>query len=137
MQVKIYTHFQVTSCGKSFAYCPHLLKTSSCSFKRVDKLIFRKSRLNWESRNITFVVSSQGCKEEYVGETGSFVKERIKVIGYTKSSHSIINIVEENLYLCSNGELQMFQLLHIKHENKLFRKAYEDCFIYCFKLLLK
>lgn len=79
MQVKIYTHFQVTSCGKSFAYCPHLLKTSSCSFKKADKLIFRKSRLNWESRNITFVVSSQGCKEEYVGETGSFVKEKIKV----------------------------------------------------------
>ena len=38
-----------------------------------------KPLFNYESRNLIYVVTCQGCQEEYIGETGCFVKERISV----------------------------------------------------------
>ena len=46
-------HFRVNSCGKPLFNC--------------------------ESRNLIYVVICQGCQEEYIGEIGCLVKERISV----------------------------------------------------------
>ena len=72
-------HFHVNSCGKNCICCPYLLKASSYLFKRVNNVFFLKDNFNCESRNLIYVVICQGCQEEYIGETGCLVKERISV----------------------------------------------------------
>ena len=130
-------HFHVSSCGKNCVCCPYLLKATSYLFKGVNKVFFLKNNFNCESRNLIYVVICQGCQEEYIGETGCLVKERISVYRQhiRQSKYQQIK-VEEHFRVCSSGEFQMFPFLQIKQENKLLRKAYEDYFIDRFKPLL-
>ena len=130
-------HFHVNSCGKNCVCCPYLLKAFSYLFKRVNKVFFLKNNFNCESRNLIYVVICQGCQEEYIGETGCLVKERISVYRQHIRQPQYEQIkVEEHLRFCSSGEFQMFPFLQIKQENKLLRKAYKDYFIDRFKPLL-
>ena len=69
----------VKNCGKNCVSCPYLLKASLYQFKRVKKTFLLKNSLNCESSNLVYVVICQGCKEEYIGETGFLVKERMNI----------------------------------------------------------
>ena len=130
-------HFHVNSYGKNCVCCPYLLKASSYLFKRVNKVFFLKNNFNCEGRNLNYVCICQGCREEYIGETGCLVKERIGVYRQNISQPQYQQIkVEERLRICSSGEFQIFPLLQIKQENKLLRKAYVDYFIDFFKPFL-
>ena len=71
---------EVKNCGKNCVSCPYLLKASLYQFKRVNKTFLLKNSLNCdESSNLIHVFTCQGCKEEYTGETGCIVKERINI----------------------------------------------------------
>ena len=72
-------NYEVKNCGKNCISCPYLLKASLYQFKRVNKTFFLKNSFNFESSNLIYVVICQGCKEEYIGETGFLVKERINI----------------------------------------------------------
>ena len=83
------------------------------------------------------VIIFQGCKEEYIGESGCLVKERISVyMHYIRQPQYQQMKVEDHLRLFSGGEFYMFQFVQIKQENKFLGKKYEACFIDCFKSLL-
>ena len=70
---------EVKNCGKNCGSCPYLLKASLYQFKRVNKTFLLKNSFNCESSNLIYVAICQGCKEEYIGETGCLVKERINI----------------------------------------------------------
>ena len=57
---------------------PSLLKASLYQPKRVNKFFLLKNSFNYEC-NLIHAVICQGCKEEYIGETGCVVKERINI----------------------------------------------------------
>ena len=61
---------------KNCVSCPYLLKASLYQLKRVIKTFLLKSSFKSESSNLIYVVICQGCKEEYIGETGCLVKEQ-------------------------------------------------------------
>ena len=67
------------NCRKNCVSCSYLLKASLYQFKRVKKTFLLKNSFNCESSNLIYVVICQGCKEEYIGETGCLVKERINI----------------------------------------------------------
>ena len=116
-------NFHFTSCGKNCVCCLYLLKASSYLFERVNKLFFRENILNCESKDLIYVVICQGCKEEYTGETGCFVKERISEYRQHIRQPQYQQIrMEGRFRLYSSGEFQMFPLLQIKQENKLDTK---------------
>ena len=103
----------------------------------MNKVFFLQNNFNCESRNLIHVIICRECQEEYIGETGCLVKERISVYRQhiRQSQYQQIK-VEQHLRFCSGGEFQMFPFLQIKQENKLLTKAYEDYFIERFKPLL-
>ena len=71
---------KVKNSGKNCVSCPYLLKASLYQFKRVNKIFFLKnSFFNCKSSILIYVVICQGCKEDYIGETGCLVKERINI----------------------------------------------------------
>ena len=128
--------FRVNSCGKNCVCSPYLLKACSYLFKRVNKVFFLKKNFNCESRNLIYAVICQGSQEEYIGETGCLVKERISVYRQHIRQPQFQQIkVEEHLHFCFSGEFQMFPFLQIKQENKLLRKAYKGYLIDHFKPL--
>ena len=71
-----YKNHEVRNCGKNCVSSPYLLKASLYQFKRVNKTFLLKNSCNCESCNLIYVITCQGCKEGYTGETGYLVKER-------------------------------------------------------------
>ena len=70
---------EVKICGKNCVSSHYLLKASLYQFKRVKKTFLLKNVFNCKGSNLIYVVICQGCKEEYIGETGCLVKERINI----------------------------------------------------------
>ena len=74
-----YKSHEMKNCGKNCVSCPYLLRASLYQFKRVKTTFLLKKYFNCESSNLIYVVICQGCQEEYIGETGFLVKERINI----------------------------------------------------------
>ena len=96
-----------------------------------------KNSFNCESSNLIYVVIYQGCKEEYIGETGCLVREWMSIYRqHIRQSQYQQLAVEEHLHTCGDGKFHMFPFFKIIHENKSLRKSYEGYFIDKFKRLL-
>ena len=114
-------------CGKNCGSCPYLLKASLYQFKRVNKTFLLKNSFNCESSNLIYVAICQGCKEEYIGETGCLVNERINIYRLLIRQPQYQQLaVEEYLRTCGDGKFHMFPVFKILQENKSLRKSYED-----------
>ena len=74
-----YKNDEVKNCGENCVSLSYLLKASLYQFKRGCKTFFLKNSFNYESSNSVYIVICKGCKEEYIGETGCLVKERINI----------------------------------------------------------
>ena len=70
---------EAKNCGKNCVSCPRLLKASLYQFKETRKTFLLKNSFNSQSSNLIYVVICQGCKENYIGETGCLVKEQINI----------------------------------------------------------
>ena len=93
-----------------------------------------KNSFNCESSNLIYVVICQGCKEEYIGETGCLVKEQIKIYRHQIRQQKYQQLpVEEHLRTCGDRKLHLFPFFKISQENKSLRKSCEDYFIDKFK----
>lgn len=50
--------------------CENIMLQSSYTFKNTNKLIFLKSRMTCDSRNLIYLVNCSTCKERFIGEIG-------------------------------------------------------------------
>ena len=97
------------NCGKNYVSCPYLLKAFLYQFKRVKKTLLLKSSFNCESSNLIYVVICQGCKEEYTGETGCLVKDRINIYRqHIRQPQYQQLVAKENLRTCGDGNFLCF-----------------------------
>ena len=116
-----YRNHEVKNCGKNCVSSLYLLKPS---LYQVNKTFFLKNSFNFESSNLIYIVICQGCKEEYIGETGCLEKRRINIY-----RQHIIQLqyqqlaVEEHLRTCGGRKFHMFPFLKILQENKSLRKS--------------
>ena len=135
-ELKHKTH-KMKNCGNNCVSCPYLLKASLYQFKPVKKTFLLKNSFNCQSSNLIYVVICQGCTEEYIGETGCLVKDRINIYRqHIRQPQYLQLAVEENLRTCGDEKFHMFPLFKINLEDKLLKKSYEDYFIDKFKPLL-
>ena len=128
-ELKHKTH-KVKNYGKNCVSCLYLLKASLYQFKPVKKTFLLKNSFNCESSNLIYVVICQECTEEYIGETGCQVKERINISRQHLRQPQYLQLaVEEYLRTCGDGKFHMFPFFKITLENKSLKKSYEDYFI--------
>ena len=66
---------KVKNCGKNCIGCHYLLKASLYQFKRISKTFLLKNSIDCESSNLVYVGICQGCRKEYLGETGCLMKK--------------------------------------------------------------
>ena len=92
---------------------PSLLKASLYQPKRVNKFFLLKNSFNYEC-NLIHTVICQGCKEEYIGETGCVVKERINIYRqHIRQPQYQQLAVEAHLRFCGIGRFHMFPFFKI------------------------
>ena len=100
----------------------------------MDQTFHLKTSFNCESSNLIYVIICQGCKEEYIGETGCLVKERLNIYRQHIRQPQYQQLpVEGHLRTCADGRFHMFPFFKICQNNKLLLKSYEDYFIDKFK----
>ena len=79
----------------------------------------------------------EGCKEEYIGETGYLEKVRIDIKRQDiRQPQCQLLAVEEYFRTCEDRKFHMFPFYKIIQENKSLRKSYADYFIDRVKPLL-
>ena len=101
---------KLKNCGKNCLSCPYLIKASLYLFKRVNKTFFLKNYFNCESiYSLIYVAICQGCKKEYIGETGCLAKEQINIYRqHTRQPQYQRLSVEEHLRACGEEEFICF-----------------------------
>lgn len=129
--------YRTSKCGKSCYCCPYLLESSKYKFKKSLKEFEIKTNFNCETANLIYVIICSGCSEEYIGETGCTLKERLNIYRQHIRQPEYQQIkAEEHLRICGKGEFTIFPFFKIKENNKALRKSYETYFINKFEPLL-
>ena len=70
----------VKNCGKSFVCCQYIKEGIEHTLKTVDRKFEIRVPFNCESKNLIYVVICSGCKEEYIGQTQTMLKRKIKYL---------------------------------------------------------
>lgn len=83
------------------------------------KPFFLKLNFNWG-----------GCQEEYIGQTGSLLKERVSVYKqHIQYPQYPMLKVGQHIWTFRKREVTIFPFFQIKEDNKALREAYEDFFM--------
>ena len=69
----------VKNSGQSFVCSQYIKKGIEHTFKTVGEKFEISVPFNCESKNLTYVVISSGCKEEYIGQTQAMLKEILNI----------------------------------------------------------
>ena len=67
----------VKNCGKNLVCCQYIKEGKEHIFKTVDKKFEIRVPFNCESKNLIYVVICSGCKEEYIGQIQTMLKDRL------------------------------------------------------------
>ena len=90
-----------------------------------------------DSFNLVYIVISDTCKEEYIGETGegkTKLKERVRMYRQQMRQSQYEQLkAKEHLKVCGNGEFWIFPLLQIRSQNTHLKWSYETRFRQKFK----
>ena len=123
--------FKVKKCNKKCFCCKdYLLEGTSFQFKKHNSTFDLKANFNCESSNLIYVVICSGCKEEYIGQTGTTLKERVTVYKQHINHPQYQQIkVEAHLRTCGKGNFTIFPFFQVKKEDKSLRESYENHFI--------
>ena len=124
----------VKNCGKSFVCCQDLEEGIEHTFKTVDKKIEIRIPFNCESKNLIYVVIFSGCKEEYIRQTQTMLKERLNTYRQHIRQPELQQIdIEGHVRTCGGGNFKIMLFFAIREENKILRESYETYFIEKFK----
>ena len=125
------------NCCKSFVCCQYIKKGIEHTFKTVIEKFEIRVSFNCESKNLIYVVICSGCKEEYIGQTQTMLKERLSTCRQHIRQPELQQIdVEGQIRTCGSGNFKIMPPLAIWEDNKILRESYETFFIEKFQSAL-
>ena len=120
----------VKNCNKSFVCCQYIKEGIEYTFKTVDKKFEIRIPFNCESKNLIYVVICSGCKEEYIGQTQTMLKERLNTYRQHIRQPELQQInVEGHIRTCGGGNFKVMPFFAIREDSKILRESYETYFI--------
>ena len=110
-----------------FAY---ILQGSEFVFEKEIRSFFLKFNFNCKSFNLMYVVICCYCQQEYLGQTGTLLREKISVCKQhiNHRQYQVIRM-EEHIRNCGKVKSIVIPLFQVKKESKALREVYEDPFI--------
>ena len=114
------------NCGKVFVCYQYLKEGIEHTFKTVDKKFEIRIPFNCESKNLIYVVICSDCKEEYIGQTKTMLKERLNTYRQHIRQPELQQIyVEGHIRTCGGGNFKIMPFFAIREDNKILRESYE------------
>ena len=115
----------VKNCGKSFACCQYIKEGIEHTFKTVDKKIEIRIPFNCESKNLIYVVICSGCKEEYIGQTQTMLKEILNTYRQHIRQLELQQIdVEGHIRKYGGGNFKNMLFFATREDSKILRESY-------------
>ena len=98
-------------------------------FKNWRQQFLLKSNFKCKTPNLIYVIICSGCNNEYIGQTGEQLKERLSIYRQHIRQPEYEKIeVERHLQTCAKGIFKIFPFFKMKESNKILRECYEDHF---------
>ena len=127
--------YKVTKCGRSnCSLCQHITESESYNFN--GKVFKVNSNMSCDVKNVLYVITCNGCKEYYIGQTGDKLRTRRTIHAQQIRDPTTRQIpLSAHLDECSNHEpkFQMFPFYKVRSEKASVRLSKENYFINCFK----
>ena len=112
--------------------CKCLLLANHHVFKNTGYKFTLKSSMSCDSSNLIYVLICDGCKEEYIGETGigtTKLRDRVRVYRqHIRDKNYQMLQVEEHIRECGNGKFKIFPFLQMKSIDTALRRSFEKRF---------
>ena len=79
-----------------------------------------------ESKNLIYLVICSGCKEEYIEQTQTVLKERLNAYRQHIRQPELQQIdVEGHIRTCDGGNFKIMLFFAIREDNKILKESYE------------
>ena len=113
--------------------CDFLQTGTSTTFK--NGITFNvHSNMNCKTKNVIYCMTCDGCGENYIGQTGNKVSDRVRVHKQQIRDPSVRNTAcSEHFDVCGRGQFKIFPFYKVKEESEQLRRAKEQYFISKFK----
>ena len=127
------SNHEVKRCNRpNCGLCIHLLESNSFEFK-CGKRFFVHESMTCEVKNVVYVIKCRGCGDEYIGETGNFLRRRVTVHNQQiRDPNTRILFVSEHLNVCAqqmNPKYHIFPFYKMYSDSTSLRRAKEHYFI--------
>lgn len=132
-----YSTPKVTKCQRpNCGLCQHLIEGSTFTFNC--GVIFNITvSMTCEVKNVIYVIQCRGCKKEYIGETGDFLRKRVTIHNQQiRDPNTRMIQVSGHIDTCAhtiNPKYYIFPFYKMHIENSIIRKTKELYFIRKFK----
>ena len=127
------SNHEVKRCNRpNCGLCIHHLESNSFEFK-CGKRFFVYESMTCEVKNVVYVMKCRGCGDEYIGETGNFLRRRVTVHNQQiRDPNTRILFVSEHLNVCAqqmNPKYHIFPFYKMYSDSTSLRRAKEHYFI--------
>ena len=124
---------KVTKCNKpTCGLCIHLLEGSSFTFQCGTNFKIHEN-MSCDVKNVVYIMICRGCGEEYIGETGNLLRQRVTVHNQQiRDPRTRILKVSEHIANCAhtfNPKYKTFPFYKMYSESTTLRWAKEKLFI--------
>ena len=128
---------KVTNCGHPYcSLCLYMPNGSSYNFDRKVFQVNADMICDVGLRNVIYVITCNGCREYYIGQTVDKLRTRRTIHAQQKRDHTTRQIpLSQHLDLSSEDKLKfkIFLFCKVNSENISVRLGKGKCFISCFK----
>lgn len=100
------------------------------SFKFGNKDFIINADMSCASKNVIYNITCSGCKEFYIGETGTTLRTRIRIHKQHVNQPEYRKIkLSEHLDICGHGQFSVFPFYKLYTDNPIERREKEKHFI--------
>lgn len=93
-----------------------------------------KANMTCKTKNLIYCIICTNCKEEYVGQTGNSLSERVRIHKQQIRQPEYRQIpLSEHLEVCAGGKFKIFPFYKCQQDNEEYRKETERKFIKLFQ----
>ena len=127
------SNHEVKRCNRpNCGLCIHLLESNSFEFN-CGKRFFVHESMTCEVKNVVYVMKCRGCGDEYIGETGNFLRRRVTVHNQQiRDPNTRILFFSEHLNICAqqmSPKNHIFPFYKMYSDSTSLRRAKEHYFI--------
>ncbi|MCG7879609.1 MAG: GIY-YIG nuclease family protein [Candidatus Thiodiazotropha endolucinida] len=124
---------KVTKCNKpTCGLCIHLLEGNSFTFRCGTNFTIHEN-MSCDVKNVVYVMKCRGCGEEYIGETGNLLRQRVTIHNQQiRDPKTRMIKVSEHIANCAhdlNPKYNIFPFYKMYSESTTLRRAKEKLFI--------